>query len=339
MSTVQNNFDGGTNAATITTGNSGGASGDAFSSILGPFVYDTTGARAGEGGRVQIASATTWAMYHAWTSVSQVAARVGFTLNGTVPTTVTLASSINSSFGIIFKFGLNGAGKLFLQDAAGANLATSASALSANTAYVVEYQVAPGASTSTGTIYVQFYTVASPGTLLINYASTTANAGTTNVLRGQLGEHSSVNSLDVTFDDIKYALGTLTAVGPPGANSTPTANAGSNQINIEPWDTVHLDGTGSSDPDVGDTLTYAWSQSAGTAATLSDSTAAQPTIIAPATIAGDTLTFSLVVTDNHGATSSADTVDITVLSVTERAVIGGVEVPLRVQSLKNGTPV
>jgi hypothetical protein len=337
MSTVQNNFDGGTNGVTITTGNSGGASGDAFANVTGPFVYDTTGARAGEGGRVQIASSTAWRSYHSWSAVSQLAARIVFTLNGSVSNTFTIASSVDTAFAANFKFGINGSSKLVVQNAAGSTLATSAAALSANTAYVAEYQVAPGVDTSSGTIQLQLYTVAAPGTLLLNYASSTVNAGTNQLIRGQLGHNDTVTSLDITFDDIKYNLSTLTPVGPPGANSAPTANAGVDQTNIEPWVTVTLDGTGSSDPDLGDTITYAWSQTGGTSVTLSDPTAAQPTFTAPGTIAGDTLTFSLVVTDNHGASSSADTMTVAVLYVTERAVIGGVEVTVHTQVVKSGS--
>lgn len=96
-------------------------------------------------------------------------------------------------------------------------------------------------------------------------------------------------------------------------NTTPTANAGPDQVNVEPRTPVTLNGTGSSDADAGDSITYAWTQTAGTTVTLSSSTAASPTFTSPLTLAGDTLTFSLVVTDSHGAASSPDTVNITVL--------------------------
>ena len=58
----------------------------------------------------------------------------------------------------------------------------------------------------------------------------------------------------------------------------------------------------------GQTLTYAWTQTAGTTVTLSDSTAAQPTFTIPDLLAGETMTFSLVVNDGTNP-STADTVD------------------------------
>lgn len=97
-----------------------------------------------------------------------------------------------------------------------------------------------------------------------------------------------------------------------GTNTTPTANAGPDQAGIEPYATVTLDGSGSSDPDAGDSITYAWAQTAGPTVSLSSSTAQKPTFTAPASLAGSTLTFQLTVTDTHSA-SSTDTVSVVVL--------------------------
>ena len=46
-------------------------------------------------------------------------------------------------------------------------------------------------------------------------------------------------------------------------NSAPTANAGADQTAVASAATVTLDGSGSTDPDTGDTLTYAWTKTAG----------------------------------------------------------------------------
>jgi hypothetical protein len=96
-------------------------------------------------------------------------------------------------------------------------------------------------------------------------------------------------------------------------NAAPTANAGPDQTNIAAGATVTLDGSGSSDSD-GTIASYAWTQTAGTTVTPSSTSAAQPTFTAPSTGSAQTLTFSLVVTDNLGATSTADTVNIGVLA-------------------------
>ena len=94
------------------------------------------------------------------------------------------------------------------------------------------------------------------------------------------------------------------------ANTAPVANAGTNQT-VASGVVVTLNGTASSDPD-GTIASYAWTQTVGTAVTLTGGTTSQPTFTAPLVVAATTLTFSLIVTDNRGATSPAATVSITV---------------------------
>ncbi len=95
----------------------------------------------------------------------------------------------------------------------------------------------------------------------------------------------------------------------PG-NNAPTANAGVDQ-SLNEGVTVSLDGSKSSDPDTGDTLTYSWKQTAGATVSLSSGSAAKPTFTAPTVSSQTTLTFELTVTDNHQA-ASKDTVNIIV---------------------------
>ncbi len=86
----------------------------------------------------------------------------------------------------------------------------------------------------------------------------------------------------------------------PG-NTVPVADAGPDQT-VQVGDTVHLDGSGSTDAD-GDSLTFAWSwigQPAGSGAVLSDTTAVQPSFVVD--VAGR-YTLQLVVSD--GSKSSA----------------------------------
>lgn len=90
----------------------------------------------------------------------------------------------------------------------------------------------------------------------------------------------------------------------------PVADAGEDQT-VEEDDTVDLDGTGSSDPD-GDTLTYAWTQTAGPdVGSLTDGDSATPAFEAPDVSDESVVTFELTVTDTAG-NSDTDTVNVTV---------------------------
>src|SRR5262245_44424109 len=64
------------------------------------------------------------------------------------------------------------------------------------------------------------------------------------------------------------------------ANKPPTANAGADQT-VAPGAAVTLNGSGT-DPD-GGALTFAWSQTSGTAVVLSSTTTASTSFTAPAT--------------------------------------------------------
>lgn len=115
-----------------------------------------------------------------------------------------------------------------------------------------------------------------------------------------------------TSDASTTSLYHLEADGTDSAvvSGVPTANAGPDQ-SVNTGATVTLNGAGSTDPQ-SDPLTYAWTQTSGTAVTLSSATAASPTFTAPAT--ASTLVFSLTVSDGTN-TSAADAVTITVAAV------------------------
>jgi hypothetical protein len=89
-----------------------------------------------------------------------------------------------------------------------------------------------------------------------------------------------------------------------------TANAGPGRTVIA-GSTVRLSGEASVDPE-GDPLQYSWTQTGGTAVTLTGANTANPTFTAPSVTANTALTFSLTVTDGTAPASAASTVIITV---------------------------
>ena len=99
------------------------------------------------------------------------------------------------------------------------------------------------------------------------------------------GVRSSTADLRVTLIDV---------------NEAPTADAGNDQGDVAQGATVTLAAT-ATDPDAGDTLTYAWAQSGGDNVTLSATGTATVTFDAPTGLTEDaTLVFTLTVTDTGG---------------------------------------
>jgi hypothetical protein len=92
------------------------------------------------------------------------------------------------------------------------------------------------------------------------------------------------------------------------------ANAGADQ-SIDELSAVSLDGSASSDPD-DDSITYAWTQTAGSTVTITNSDMAQASFDAPdVTVVNtpETLTFQLEVSD--GSLTNTDNIDVTVNDV------------------------
>lgn len=94
-----------------------------------------------------------------------------------------------------------------------------------------------------------------------------------------------------------------------GVNQAPTANAGEDRTGL-PGDRICLDGSGSFDPDPGDTLSYSWLQISGPRVTLEGPRTASPCFTASQ---AGLYSFGLTVSDG-GASSLRDTIDVRIQS-------------------------
>ena len=113
---------------------------------------------------------------------------------------------------------------------------------------------------------------------------------------------SSANDTEWIVEDQNYFLNIgFHVFGDTGENLGPVANAGQDQSVIF-GSSVTLNGSASADPD-GTIESYQWSQTAGASVELSSVTEPVVTFTAPSS--SDSLSFTLTVTDNEGATSSA----------------------------------
>jgi hypothetical protein len=108
----------------------------------------------------------------------------------------------------------------------------------------------------------------------------------------------------------------------PPVNRVPTVSAGADQ-SVAEMTVVNLNGSGS-DPDVGDTLTFAWTQTAGQSVTINNANTANADIMAPDVAAGtpEVLTFQLSVNDGNGG-NATDAVDVTVQEPQAMVTISG----------------
>lgn len=337
MVSLHNTFEGYADGATITTATSGGTSGDPFDVIqtgAGTVVASTSSPLEGSVSAVLTGgTATAFLEYDMPAGITRLVARRAFKFAALPATTYHLLQHRNTS-SIMGAAALSTAGKCVAR--IGSTTVTSSTStwvMSLNTLYYVEVYVTPESSTGAANGTIGYRILAADGTTEVAvFTATGQSTGTAapSVVRFSDTKATGAGYTSDKVDGIQVKDLASGWIGPYVAQ--PTANAGPDQAAVEPYATVTLNGTGSRNASGGTTgITYAWTQTAGTTVTLSSSTAASPTFTAPATLAGDVLTFSLVVTETATSTASAaDIVNVDVAPHTYWRKQGGTLHPVRI---------
>ena len=175
--------------------------------------------------------------------------------------------------------------------------------------------LAGSATAGTGTIKTYAWTQTA-GTAVTLAGATTATASFT----APTVTTATVLTFKLTVTDSLGSTGSATVnitVNPP---TPPTVNAGAAQT-VTTASKVTL--AGSATAGTGTIKSYAWTQTAGTAVTLTGATKATATFTAPTVTTTTVLTFTLTVTDSLGSTGTS-TVDITVNPPTSPTVSAGI---------------
>jgi hypothetical protein len=311
MAALINTAEGGANGTSVTTANSAGTSGDAFTAIAKPTgssVEFSTSASADGSLGYNITTTSAVAAYLAWSSMPAATRWVGafkFKLLSMPTTTLTISrfKGVNTAAASL---GITTAGKLQLYNNAGTGISATlfTTVLSANTTYRIEYAITPGATSTSGAAEIALYT--NNGSTAIETQSVTGQnfdgaAGPISQFRvGQIVAGTWNGT--TYFDTIRVQDLSTGFIGPYSSGAT--VSAGSNQTNIEPWSTVTLTATSSSG-------SATWSRVSGPNPTLLGSGALTRTFEAPASFTVQTSVFRAT---NGAAT---DDVSITYLPATE----------------------
>lgn len=214
---LTNNGEGGSNGSAITTGNSGGASGNAWDSILaaaGTCAYDNTQTAHGALSLTHSTSGTAASLQLQWEASTGNPARMwGRYYYRYTSTTLTLdlhrvRNSSGSQVGRLTVASSTG----FLQLRNGGNtvVATSSTALSTGTWYRIEWDFQPGSVTNTAWIY------AADSVVPLETVSASSSYGSTDCGQFHLGNLSSqANVGQRWFDDV--AVTDLGWLGPASA--------------------------------------------------------------------------------------------------------------------------
>ncbi len=189
----------------------------------------------------------------------------------------------------------------------------------------VQVAFADGTATGGSALPADYDNTTTPVTVTFNPSEAVATASLT-IFDDTVPEANETVNLSVTSTSnaIIGTQATATFTIDDNDNQQPTADAGGPYATVEGVG-LTLDGSGSSDTDVGDVLTYDWTVNGNALPSTTSNMATltwsdlQALGIDDGTMAGTSFTVSLIVTDDKGAFNSASDPDSTTLTLTNTA--------------------
>ncbi|HEY5202584.1 MAG TPA: fibronectin type III domain-containing protein [Acidothermaceae bacterium] len=235
---TSNTAEGGTAGTSVTAANSGGASGNpftVFSKGSGAALVFSTAAKAHGSLGYALTGASGTATSVGWNGYSATSMAVRFYYNPgpTLPSTVLRLADIRNASGTAARVELSAANQIFIQNNAGATLATFAHALQANTWYRVELAIST--SSSAATINAAYYLLDATTPVDTAFATTTGNTGAANITQVTVGSTATATWTGTSyFDDVATQSPSTAFIGP--VSSGPTAPGAPTAVSAVPAD-------------------------------------------------------------------------------------------------------
>ena len=262
---IANTAEGGTDTATVTTGNSGGASGDSWDVVQiagtgGSLTYDSTHTAHGALAYKLVTGSPVGNSILEWTTKLGTVTTVPFRFSAylsSLPGSTLRITQARSGSTVRGSIGINPAGLVVVLDASGSIILTSTTAITAGQWFRLEGFITGNAST--GQIQVKIFT--NPDGVIPDETLTTAatiNTGGT-IDRWEAGNPSSVASYTMWLDDL--------SLSPPNGTAQEVISAGAGTTSVRV---------------IGTTAQETIAGVAGTASVTVIGTTAQVTVNAPA---------------------------------------------------------
>jgi hypothetical protein len=213
-----NTAEGGTNTTPVTTGNSGGASGDPWTSITGSPTFTTVTPLDGLVSYLFSATATQFLDWDDPSAANNADCAGYFYLNyPSVPSGGShMLLAMRSLSGALGNITLTAAGELTANSGTGANSTTANSAvLTPGTRYLGEWRTT-GWGTAASTIELQIYTVSGSTKTLISSLGPTSGTTPLGMARVRYGRPNGTTTLasGLILDTIRIVFGSATPVSP-----------------------------------------------------------------------------------------------------------------------------